>query len=380
MSDPTAVCFFSVNAYSLFDARFGITHGGAETQMYFYALELAKDKKFRVDFVVADVGQPKCGEFSNIRVHSSYKLKAENWVQKIGRTVCLFRTLWASKPDVVLSRGAGVESGLISVFCLLFRKKYFLMISHDSECISRFTDVPGGRGIRGWSFQFAVRTASAVFSQTQYQQQLLRTRKRRASEVIRNGWPKLHPGQFKKRSERDIDVLWIARLEAFKNPEALIRIVQVCSDLKFTVVGSIGNDQGYGEEIVSKLNSLPNLEYLSAMRIDQIDDLCSRALVFLNTSFAEGYPNTLIQAMRSGTPLVSLHINPDQIFHPGLTGLYGFAQEKLCVDVIRWLINDANAWSWFSHRSFDQWDRDHRLEETSEKLKNLIVEYTGGSS
>ena len=61
------------------------------------------------------------------------------------------------------------------------------------------------------------------------------------------------------------------------------------------------------------LRSLPNVESLGQVSPAKAQQIIADAAVLLSTSNVEGFPNTFLQAWSSGTPVVSLQIDPDRI-------------------------------------------------------------------
>src|SRR5262249_5425823 len=70
---------------------------------------------------------------------------------------------------------------------------------------------------------------------------------------------------------------------------------------------------GYGERIVEELRTLPNVEYLGQVAPARAQEIIEHAAVLLSTSDREGLPNTFLEAWTSGTPVVSLGVDPDGV-------------------------------------------------------------------
>jgi glycosyltransferase involved in cell wall biosynthesis len=132
----------------------------------------------------------------------------------------------------------------------------------------------------------------------------------------------IHPSFFgesvavKPHSEREKYVAWIAMLRQPKRPDVLIEIAQRAPAFRFVVCGGPTTHRsppGYGERIVEALRALPNVEYRGQVAPDEAQQAIADAAVLLSTSDEEGFPNTFTQAWSSGTPVVSLKIDPDHI-------------------------------------------------------------------
>jgi glycosyltransferase involved in cell wall biosynthesis len=99
-----------------------------------------------------------------------------------------------------------------------------------------------------------------------------------------------------------------------KRPDILAKIAQKLPDVRFVVCGaptSHRSPPGYGEQVVEMLRSLSNVDYLGQVKPETAAQVIAGAAVLLSTSDGEGFPNTFLQAWSSGTPVVSLSIDPD---------------------------------------------------------------------
>jgi glycosyltransferase involved in cell wall biosynthesis len=63
--------------------------------------------------------------------------------------------------------------------------------------------------------------------------------------------------------------------------------------------------------------------------------------LFVNTSLAEGFPNTFIQAWMRGMPVASLHVNPDDVLEREQVGFCAGTPEQLAATVRRLMTDDS---------------------------------------
>ena len=75
-----------------------------------------------------------------------------------------------------------------------------------------------------------------------------------------------------------------------------------------------------------------NLRLVPGLPIQETAPLFARHRVFALTSLAEGFPNVLLQAARSGTPVVSLCVDPEDLISSNKAG---FACQGSFDEVVR---------------------------------------------
>jgi glycosyltransferase involved in cell wall biosynthesis len=128
----------------------------------------------------------------------------------------------------------------------------------------------------------------------------------------------------------------VATLRHHKRPDILVRIASSLPDVKFVVCGGATNYQtpdGYGKDVVEALTHLPNVDYRGRVSPQEAMDVIAGAALLLCTSDEEGFPNTFIQAWSSGTPVVSLKIDPDNIIKNEGLGMVSGTVDTAVADV-----------------------------------------------
>ncbi len=117
-------------------------------------------------------------------------------------------------------------------------------------------------------------------------------------------------------AERDGYVAWVGTLRRPKRADLLIEIARQLPETKFIVCGGTSTfnvSEQYGQQIVEGLTSLPNVQYLGKVERIETQKIIASANLLLSTSDGEGFPNTFLEAWSSGTPVVSLSIDPDDV-------------------------------------------------------------------
>jgi glycosyltransferase involved in cell wall biosynthesis len=107
-------------------------------------------------------------------------------------------------------------------------------------------------------------------------------------------------------------------------------------DVQFIVCGGPTNYQtptGYRNAVVETLTHLPNVDYRGRVSPREAMDVIAGATLLLCTSDEEGFPNTFTQAWSSGTPIVTLKVDPDNIIKTKGLGIVSKNAESALADI-----------------------------------------------
>jgi glycosyltransferase involved in cell wall biosynthesis len=221
---------------------------------------------------------------------------------------------------------------------------------------------------------YGIRHADIVVTQTRRQAEALRRNFGRDSDaVIAN----FHPDPIENRAvDGAARVLWVANLKKLKQPDAFLRLAASLADLRdvrFVMVGAGSPETGEAEwnrAIQQQIAALPNVEYLGQRRQDEVNQLVADAALFVNTSQYEGFPNTFIQAWLRRTPVVSLSVNPDNVFGDEVFG-YCAGTEARLGEIVRKLLLDAALRQRVADRA-EQYAREFHSMANAARLERLI--------
>lgn len=215
--------------------------------------------------------------------------------------------LQSLRPDVWVAMGVGKESAGVIATARSQDRPSVLMIRSGADLDSRFlsdeitlTDY----GERSDVCRFAIQNATRVVCQTQTQQAKLKSLFDRDSFLVRNpiDLPRWQPAESDSRR----GVLWVGRYEHFaKRISMAIEIARTCPELPFTLIAN--RDDPRVETLVRK-GCPKNVTLVDYVPPTEMSQRFGDAAVFLSTSSssAEGFPNVLLQAAASQTPIVSL--------------------------------------------------------------------------
>jgi len=128
-------------------------------------------------------------------------------------------------------------------------------------------------------------------------------------------------------------ILASGRLVKRKNFELFIDLAKQLPQYNFVLVGE-GN---HYNELASRSRNVTNMTMLPYLPRKDYCDLLSQAFVYIMTSYYEGYPTTVFEAMQAGTPVLSTKIPSmaEMVIH-GQRGYY-FTSPSECVKLVNML-------------------------------------------
>ena len=110
--------------------------------------------------------------------------------------------------------------------------------------------------------------------------------------------------------------LWIGRSDTTKRPEHVLALARRTPDHPFVMIMN-PSDPAIDADIRARASG--NVHIIDRVPFDRIDGWFQRAMMLINTSDYEGFPNTFLQGAKYGVPTVSLRVDPD-----------GFLQQHGC--------------------------------------------------
>jgi glycosyltransferase involved in cell wall biosynthesis len=183
----------------------------------------------------------------------------------------------------------------------------------------------------------------------------------KAAMVVHN----FHPEPLNHNPRVDsghLRVIWVANFKPFKNPEIFVDLAESFignQGIEFVMIGRPGDPSQY-RSLHERINRLKNLTYLGELSIDQVNEEIARSDIFVNTSSAEGFPNTFIQAWLRGVPVVSYKVDPDGCLSRGGSGILAGSTDRLASAInellsdrkrLRQLGEAARAYGYANHTS-----------------------------
>lgn len=363
------ICFVAPHAWPVLSGNrdIGIV-GGAEVQQCHLARGLA-ERGYRVSMLCLDYGQPALVEIDGVRVHRLYRPNAGMPILRFlhPRLSALWRGMRAVDADIYYQRGADMHAGVVAAFCRRHGKRAVFAAASNTDF---FPDKPWIKYRRDkWLFEYGLKNTDVIIAQNASQQQLCWQNYGRDSTLIRSCYP-----DSLAQADPSGTILWVGTIRKIKNPERFIELANRLPEYRFSMIGgACGSDaesQRYYEAIRRQAEAVPNLDFLGFVPPIDVEQYFDRARVFVNTSDAEGFPNTFLQAWSRGMPTVS-------IFDPGSEeeGLPVSSAVKDIngmVEVIRKLNRDDAYWREIGKRCCRHFTRCHSVQSVLERYATVF--------
>ena len=185
-------------------------------------------------------------------------------------------------------------TGVMAAFCRQHGKRSIFAMAGESKF--RF-------GRDRWLYEFGIKHVDSVVVQNSGQARFVREVVGRASVLIPNIYQVARPvmGTASRRY-----ILWVGMIRQIKRPDLVLDLVQSLPGLRFVMVGGPGvGEAPLYEAISERAAKLPNLDFVGFVPYQEVNSYFDSAMVFVNTSDSEGFPNTFLQSWARGVPTVS---------------------------------------------------------------------------
>jgi glycosyltransferase involved in cell wall biosynthesis len=297
------ICFVAPNIYPFLSNNDEIqVIGGAEVQQVQLA-ELLKSEGHEISVVTLDNGQPDEQNLDGIKVYKAYSPHAGLPGLRFfhPRLTLLWRAIARADADIYYTRCAGMLAAVLSVFTHKRNKKFIYAGASDKDFI------PGELLIRHRRdkalYEYGLRRADAILVQSDKQKRLLGENYGLDGTVIPNFF-KEPAAELSPQSRHH--VLWVGTFRRIKRPELFLELARANPDTSFEMVGGPDSaDPSLFEQMREKAAQIPNLKFYGFLPFAEAERRFDACKVFVNTSITEGFPNTFLQAMRRGIPIVS---------------------------------------------------------------------------
>lgn len=368
------ICFVSIMGYPLYNQKckrqfFG---GGAAVQLHILAKQLAIDENFDVNVITGNYNLTKnrLELLNNIKLYNVHPIKRKPFYYFFS-LINIFFFLVRIKPNVVIQMGGNKVSGVCALYCKLFKKKFLFSIAN-------LTDVNGKneRNFLGKFFKYGIDNATHIIAQNKNQiRELEKYKKRKYTNItiIKNSYKIIdEPIRDKKL------ILWAARAINWKRPELFLKLAEKFPKEEFLMICNKTDEKihniKYWNTLFEKASKISNLIFLEFIPFNEINQYFKKAKIFVNTSIFEGFPNTFIHSFINKTPVISINVNPDELFTKNKIGFWCNNNFNIMVEKIKELLRNEVFFKQYSQNCIEYCKKYHNVKNNIKIWSRLIYD------
>ncbi len=287
-------------------------------------------------------------------------------------------------PELLLTLGVNQTSAILGEIALALRIPIVLWLQSNADLAPQlFESGPfvDRYGVRSAHAQQCIRLCRNIICQTETQRLLIQHIEPKfpntLSQPIRTTFiPNpvntnlFHPGESPLSERRG--VLWIGRADRFhKRPLMAIEIAKRCPDIPFILIVN-PSDDAIRQEIINM--KPPNVTLEDFVPSAEMPERMRKAWIFLSTGSAayEGFPNVLLEASASGTPIVSLE-DFDGFLSRSLGGFSSDGNLDSLVQFIYRLHESPSEWRAMGSSAIEYVRNHHDLSTIVERFRNEAI-------
>ena len=252
------------------------------------------------------------------------------WVRKISAIFEPIKIIYLilCNPDVVLTRSDDRLKWILYLSKKM-RFKLVYMLAHDHD-----TQINYDKGLN--KFQSLLMDIKYIIAQNELQRNNYhRHFNNTMIPIIPNIWiTKLFENEI---GETTYDFIWVANFKSMKRPEWYIELATNLPEFKFAMVGA-PQDIALFENCKVKAKSITNLNFLGYKSFIETTKLIYSSKILINTSEAEGFPNTFLQAWSNNIPTIAT-VDPRSVIENYDLGFFVKSLKEL-IEKSRILITD----------------------------------------
>jgi len=355
-----------MSAYPIITEKNFGSAGGAEIQLVSLANQLIH-KGYTVSFITLDYGQPVKEYVKSFDIFKAYRYDRVKKTCTILKILYILRALMHANADLYIC--SADSHGILSVFCLLFRKKFIFRIPSDQVTQGNSKSL-----LIRLAESLDIKRANIVVAQSEFQKRMLKKNFKVNSVVIKNSF--LLSENISKKTEPPV-VLWVGSISSVKQPHLFIKLAESIPTAHFQMIGGrIPSEQYLFDEIQKEATHQKNLTFYGFIPYNKINVFFEKAAIFVNTSKYEGFPNTFLQAWAFNVPVVSLNVDPDDVISQKKLGFFSRSFTQLIFDVNQLLDNKTLRIS-IGLYSRKYVETEHNVQEMSERYIQVFNDLEG---
>ena len=230
-----------------------------------------------------------------------------NIVQDLKALKSIVNKIKSIQPDIIAIHSS--KAGIIGRIAAKITAKPVIFTVHGwafTEGVS-----PKKRMLYRWIEKFGIFFSDRVITVSHYDKQLALKNGLGSSRkilTIQNGINDVKKCFFSSPAKSPANIIMVARFQNPKDHLSLIKALHKLKDLEWNLqlVGEDGGTQQSVKDLVAELKMDERIQFLGNR--SDIEELLSNSHIFILTSFWEGLPLSILEAMRAGLPVIASNV------------------------------------------------------------------------
>jgi glycosyltransferase involved in cell wall biosynthesis len=324
----------SLDAYSLLNKQTRFVFGGAEIRLVQLVQGLAQNHAVDVTLFTLDHGLGM-EQFGGITTMPHPRRKSEGYWTKqrhLGRRILnrVFKTdavqdttevFNTVQPDVALILGMSPEALELAQYCKHVGIPFVFGLASDNDLGGDVVSedfLLKWTGLKHAQLTEVLASASLVLAQTPAQANVLEQRHQKKAMLL------LNPISLALKAGTSLvmdeyDVVWIGKTSDVKRPELFLEVAKRLPMRRFLMV--LNRTETIRFEHIQRDKS-SNVHIIEQVPPELMEATLRFCKTLVNTSSAEGFANTFLQAAKLGIPVVSVASDPNTMLSVHGCGIY----------------------------------------------------------
>lgn len=356
--------------------------GGAEVRAVTFARGLQRSGSYEIDFVLADRSEmPQAVDgfrllpYRKSRTAPLKKMRRSIETRLTGRphADAFFSRL---ESEIVLCFGLRNDTASIVRACRESGKKTVLFLTSDRNLVDAQRRGRRNRGMYGelgHLCRYSLHAADCIAVQSPFQLDELHRTQGLVGHLIRNPIDLTKRGIDSGPFDRPV-ALWVGRADTFsKRADLCIEVARLVPNVEFRMIMN-NHDPSTFDAIAA--SAPENVRIIERVPFDEIENQYASATLLINTSSAEGFPNSFLQAAKYGSPIVSLDVDPGDMLGKFGGGYCACGDLNRMAKMISSLCHDAALYQRYSRQAEEYVQRYHAAEGRCRELDSILQTLT----
>ena len=234
------------------------------------------------------------------------------------------------RPDVIIQACCGLNTGIMAFIANRLSVPFIYRVANDMDVDERYKE----RLLvyEQLAYRNGLHRSQAILCQNQYQHDHLQQWfPNKPLHILHNPFDIGRDlPQVKIKKEKKY-IAWLGVFSKQKNMTLLRQITSKMPDVRFYIAGMESNTMDpETRRAIDQLKKLANVHFVGYVQRKNVLEFLSGAIALVSTSHYEGFSNTFLEALVSGTPVIApRRVDPDLIITNNKLGLTSEQDELL---------------------------------------------------